>query len=131
MIKNYVDIDTKLDKVNDECGVFGIYRNDDDIDVVAAANDALYSLQHRGQQSAGITVNKDGEFTTVKELGMVSEIFTPKALEKLPNGKIAVVMSVTLHRNHSTVHLTSRLLCDIFRVQSVLQATAQLQTSMK
>ncbi len=90
MIKNYVDIDTKLDKVNDECGVFGIYRNDDDIDVVAAANDALYSLQHRGQQSAGITVNKDGEFTTVKELGMVSEIFTPKALEKLPNGKIAV-----------------------------------------
>ena len=43
MIKNYVDIDTKLDKVNDECGVFGIYRNDDDIDVVAAANDALYS----------------------------------------------------------------------------------------
>ena len=41
MIKNYVDIDTKLDKVNDECGVFGIYRNDDDIDVVAAANDAL------------------------------------------------------------------------------------------
>ena len=90
MIKNYVDIDTKLDKVNDECGVFGIYRNDDDIDVVAAANDALFSLQHRGQQSAGITVNKDGEFTTVKELGMVSEIFTPKALEKLPNGKIAV-----------------------------------------
>ena len=75
MIKNYVDIDTKLDKVNDECGVFGIYRNDDDIDVVAAANDALFSLQHRGQQSAGITVNKDGEFTTVKELGMVSEIF--------------------------------------------------------
>ena len=70
--------------------MFGIYRNDDDIDVVAAANDALYSLQHRGQQSAGITVNKDGEFTTVKELGMVSEIFTPKALEKLPNGKIAV-----------------------------------------
>ena len=45
MIKNYVDIDTKLDKVNDECGVFGIYRNDDDIDVVAAANDALFSLQ--------------------------------------------------------------------------------------
>lgn len=90
MIKNYVDIDTKLDKVNDECGVFGIYRNDDDINVVAAANDALFSLQHRGQQSAGITVNKDGEFTTVKELGMVSEIFTPKALEKLPNGKIAV-----------------------------------------
>ena len=97
MIKNYVDIDTKLDKVNDECGVFGIYRNDDDIDVVAAANDALFSLQHRGQQSAGITVNKDGEFTTV----------------------------------NSTVHLTSRLLCDIFRVQSVLRATAQLQTSMK
>ena len=98
MIKNYVDIDTKLDKVNDECGVFGIYRNDDDIDVVAAANDALYSLQHRGQQSAGITVNKDGEFTTVKELGMVSEIFTPKVMPAISILVVTTAESLRIYR---------------------------------
>lgn len=90
MTKNYVDIDLKLDKVNDECGVFGIYRNDDDIDSVAVTHDALYGLQHRGQESAGITVNCEGEFSTVKELGMVSEVFTEKTLSRLKNGKIAV-----------------------------------------
>ena len=50
MIKNFVDIDTKLDKCNDECGVFGIYRNDDDLDSVAITHDALFGLQHRGQE---------------------------------------------------------------------------------
>ncbi|MEE0869501.1 MAG: amidophosphoribosyltransferase, partial [Ruminococcus sp.] len=90
MIKNFVDIDTKLDKFNDECGVFGIYRNDDDLDSVAITHDALFGLQHRGQESAGITVNFEGEFSTVKELGMVSEVFTSKTLSNLKNGKIAV-----------------------------------------
>lgn len=90
MIKNFVDIDTKLDKFNDECGVFGIYRNDDDLDSVAITHDALFGLQHRGQESAGITVNFEGEFSTVKELGMVSEVFTSKTLSNLKNGKIAI-----------------------------------------
>lgn len=85
----YIDIDPRLDKLNDECGVFGIYNNDN-LDTVAITHDALYGLQHRGQISAGITVNNGGNFSTVKELGMVSEVFTPKVLEKLSNGKITV-----------------------------------------
>lgn len=89
MIK-YVDINEKNDKLHEECGVFGFYRNDDDLDSVAIAHDALFGLQHRGQQSAGITVNYNGEFITVKELGMVSEVFNNKALERLKNGNIAV-----------------------------------------
>lgn len=90
MIQNYVNIDEQLDKIHEECGVFGFYRNDDDLDSVAIAHDALFGLQHRGQQSAGITVNVKGEFTTVKEIGMVSEVFTPKTLERLKNGKITI-----------------------------------------
>ena len=78
------------DKPMDECGVFGIYRNNDDLNVVTITHDALYSLQHRGHVSAGITVNDNRQFTTVKELGMVSEVFNDKTLAKLPNGKIAV-----------------------------------------
>lgn len=83
-------IDPALDKANDECGVFGIYKNNDDLDVVSITHDALYSLQHRGHVSAGITVNDNRRFFTVKELGMVSEVFNQKTLSKLPNGNIAV-----------------------------------------
>ncbi len=90
MITKYVDITPKFDKANDECGVFGIYRNDDDMDSVEITLEALYGLQHRGQESAGITVNCGGEFSTVKELGTVSEVFDESNLERLKNGKIAI-----------------------------------------
>lgn len=86
----YVDINPALDKAMDECGVFGIYKNNEDLNVVSITHDALYSLQHRGHVSAGITVNDNQKFVTVKELGMVHDVFRGKALDKLPNGKIAV-----------------------------------------
>lgn len=90
MIK-YVDIDYKLDKINDECGVFGIYKDKlDDFDIVNVTHDALYGLQHRGQESAGITVNNCGNFTTVKSLGKVSDVFSQNAIEKFNGGNIAV-----------------------------------------
>lgn len=83
-------IDSKLDKSNDECGVFGLYKNNDDIDGISIAHDALYGLQHRGQDSAGIAVNIGGEFKCVKNLGMVANVFTEKALEDLEDGKIVI-----------------------------------------
>lgn len=89
-MQKFVDLDARLDKFNDECGAFGIYRNDEDLDSIEIVHDALYCLQHRGQESAGITVNVDGEFSTVKELGMVSEVFNDKNLSGLKNGKIVV-----------------------------------------
>ena len=89
-MKKYADFNPALDKAHDECGVFGIYKFNDDLNVVSVTHDALYSLQHRGHVSAGITVNDDRHFVTVKELGMVSEVFNEKTLQKLPNGKIAV-----------------------------------------
>lgn len=90
MTKNYIDIYPQLDKINDECGVFGFYKNDVDTDIVSVTCDALYGLQHRGQESAGITVNDNGEFHTFKELGMVSEVFNQKVTQRLPNGKMSV-----------------------------------------
>lgn len=89
MIK-YVDIYDK-DKVNDECGVFGVYKaGSDDFNIASLTREALYGLQHRGQVSAGITVNNNENFTTVKEFGMVSEVFNDKAIDKLGDGNIAV-----------------------------------------
>ena len=77
------------EKPREECGVFGIYRNDD-IDAVVEVCSGLYSLQHRGQLSAGICVNDNGNFKCLKNSGVISEAFRSNALEELPNGKIAV-----------------------------------------
>ncbi len=76
------------DKAKEECGVFGIYDNDG-FDVAHLTYYALYGLQHRGQQSAGIVVNDDGVFHTYKDLGLVPEIFSERILNNLP-GTIAV-----------------------------------------
>ena len=75
---NYMEI-PRSEKAMDECGVFGFYNNND-IDSIALTHDALYGLQHRGQVSAGITVNNGGKFSTIKELGMVSEVFPQRVL---------------------------------------------------
>ena len=45
--------------IHEECGVFGIFTPQE-ADVASYAYYALYSLQHRGQESAGIVVNDDG-----------------------------------------------------------------------
>ena len=76
--KNYsrsIDIDEAAlnsDSLNEECGVFGIYGNDD-----AAAHTALglHALQHRGQEAAGIVTTDDGYFYSHKALGRVGDNF--------------------------------------------------------
>lgn len=78
------------EKPMDECGVFGVYKNDDDINTVAEVYSGLYALQHRGQKGAGICVNDNGTFTCFKDGGTVSEALSLDELEKLPNGKIAI-----------------------------------------
>lgn len=44
---------------------------------------ALYALQHRGQESAGIAISKDKDIHLVKEMGLVPEVFDKEKLEKL------------------------------------------------
>lgn len=78
------------EKPQDECGVFGIYKNDEEINTIAEVYSGLYALQHRGQKSAGICVNDNGNFKCCKNNGLVSEAFSPDSLEELPNGKIAI-----------------------------------------
>lgn len=61
------------DKWHEECGVFGIYSHNDN--VVLSTYWALYALQHRGQESAGIAVT-DGSFMDLQRgMGLVSEAF--------------------------------------------------------
>lgn len=76
-------------KINEECGVFGIYNNDD-LDVAGATYYALYALQHRGQESCGIAINQKGIIRGHKNLGLVNEVFDQKTLKSLGQGKMAI-----------------------------------------
>jgi len=75
------------DGPRDECGVFGIYAPEHD--VARLAYFALYALQHRGQESAGIATAENGRMTTQRDLGLVSQVFDERSLQAL-TGDMAV-----------------------------------------
>ncbi len=75
--------------IHEECGVFGIFANGVE-NVASTAYYALFALQHRGQESAGIVVNNDGVFTSHKDVGLVNDVFTPRNLEMLGEGNMAI-----------------------------------------
>jgi amidophosphoribosyltransferase len=75
------------DGPRDECGVFGVYAPESD--VARLAYFALYALQHRGQESAGIAASDQGHIMTVRDLGLVSQVFDEEKLRAL-QGQMAV-----------------------------------------
>ncbi|MEA2364757.1 MAG: amidophosphoribosyltransferase [Thermoleophilaceae bacterium] len=75
------------DGPRDECGVFGIYAPERD--VARLAYFALYALQHRGQESAGIAATHKGQIMTVRDLGLVSQVFDEEKLRAL-RGELAI-----------------------------------------
>ena len=61
--------------IHEECGVFGILsRKRERLGKLVYYG--LYALQHRGQESCGIVVNDDGVFSSYKDLGLVSEVYS-------------------------------------------------------
>ena len=69
--------------------VFGIIGSEK-CNVASSVYYGLFSLQHRGQESAGIVVNDDGVFTTYKDSGLVDDVFDREALTKLGHGNMAI-----------------------------------------
>jgi amidophosphoribosyltransferase len=70
------------DGPRDECGVFGIYAPEHD--VARLAYFALFALQHRGQESAGIaTATHGGNIMAIREQGLVSQVFDEHMLRSL------------------------------------------------
>ncbi len=68
------------DKPHEECGVFGLYCKKDRKDIAGLVYYGLYALQHRGQESAGISVSQNTKIKTVKGNGLVSDVFTEEML---------------------------------------------------
>ena len=67
-------------KLREECGVVAVYGHPDAARQVYLA---LYALQHRGQESAGIAVADGKNLSNIKGMGLVAEIFTDDVLDKL------------------------------------------------
>jgi amidophosphoribosyltransferase len=88
MRRNIMYDETRLDKLKEECGVFGIYNNDHH-DVARLTYYGLYALQHRGQESAGIAVNDNGTILYHKDMGLVPEVFNDVHLNHL-KGRLAI-----------------------------------------
>ena len=82
-------MDDFFSSIHEECGVVGLSLQNDN-DVAAYAYYALYALQHRGQQSAGIAVNDDGVITAHCDEGLVNDVFDESTLASLGTGRMAV-----------------------------------------
>ncbi len=78
-----------MSNLREECGVFGVY-SPTSRDVARDVYYGLFALQHRGQESCGITVNDDGLFNTYKDIGLVSEVLTQDRIEALGEGTMAI-----------------------------------------
>ncbi|MFU8769594.1 MAG: amidophosphoribosyltransferase, partial [Desulfotignum sp.] len=73
------------ERPRDECGVFGLYQHPEAAKITYFG---LYALQHRGQESAGISVNRgiNDKIFSHKGMGLVPEIFNMDDLERIEGG---------------------------------------------
>ena len=77
----------EVKSLNEECGVFGIWGHPD---AAKLTYFGLHSLQHRGQEGAGILSNDAGQLKRHRDMGLLSEVFRdPANLDKL-TGKAAI-----------------------------------------
>src|SRR3989337_4344007 len=86
-------------EARDACGVGGIHAPGED--VARLTYYALYALQHRGQESAGIAISDGTMIVVYKELGLVSQVFDETVLKSL-RGNVAIG-----HTRYSTTGSTS------------------------
>jgi amidophosphoribosyltransferase len=87
------------DHPQEECGVIGIFAPNED--VARMAFFGLFALQHRGQEAAGIAVSNGASIQMHKDIGLVSQVFTPSHLAPL-RGDLAIG-----HNRYSTTGSSS------------------------
>lgn len=75
--------DSSDDKLHEECGVFGLWAPPEADDAADEVYRGLLALQHRGQESAGITVGEGGGLRTEKGMGLISQVFSAGDLEEM------------------------------------------------
>ncbi len=103
---NYFDESPK-----EECGVIGIFAPNED--VARMTFFGLYALQHRGQEAAGMAVADGQTMSMYKEVGLVSHVFTPNAMENL-KGHYAIG-----HTRYSTTGSSSLRNAQPFMIETI------------
>lgn len=78
--------EVRVDKFREECGVVGIYGHPEAANLAYLA---LYALQHRGQESAGIAASDGKSLHLEKAMGLVADVFSEAKLRRL-RGAIAI-----------------------------------------
>ena len=73
-------------ELHEECGVFGVVGHQDAAQICYYG---LHSLQHRGQEAAGICCECNGKMNIYKGEGLVTEVFDQDKLKNL-NGNVAI-----------------------------------------
>ena len=80
-------ITERPDRMEEACGVYAVLAEGQP--VANLTYFGLYSLQHRGQESAGIAVFNEGKVRLHKDMGLVSQVFDQDVLARMP-GTLAV-----------------------------------------
>ncbi len=78
--------DAVLDKMKDECGLFGVFGLSQGTEAANFTYLGLHALQHRGQESAGIVSTDGGALHVQRGMGLVADVFTADVLAQLPGG---------------------------------------------
>ncbi len=65
----------------DACGVFGVWAPGEEVSKLTYYG--LYSLQHRGQEAAGIAASAGDRSSVYKDVGLVSQVFDEATLSSL------------------------------------------------
>jgi amidophosphoribosyltransferase len=73
--------------VREACGIFGVYAPGEDVSRITFF--ALFALQHRGQESAGIATSDGKKIQFYARMGLVSQVFSEESLSQL-SGNIAI-----------------------------------------
>jgi len=83
--------DNQIDKPREHCAVFGVSTDDIGYSISKLMYKGLISLQHRGQESSGISIlTTGGRIFTYKRKGLVSKVLTPKMQSQLSGGNVGI-----------------------------------------
>lgn len=75
--------------MRDKCGIVGAYSRDKSVHVSRQIYYGLYSLQHRGQESAGISAHNGDELSTFRGMGLVCDVFNNGNVEGI-DGNVGI-----------------------------------------
>jgi amidophosphoribosyltransferase len=108
------------DKLHEACGVFGVWSADPAKNVAPLVYYGLFSLQHRGQESAGIAAVRDRNIECRKGMGLVGDVFNPGVIAGLPGS--AAIGHVRYSTSGSSVIENAQPFVSRFKLGSIAVA---------